>query len=111
VPDTDTIVVEIFDPPLCCPSGLCGPTVDPALLDINEALLRVKQQYDGQLTVERYTLPHQVGKFMQTTTVMAILRSQGAGALPITLVGGRILVQGRYPSYEELADAVAAPGR
>jgi hypothetical protein len=111
VNDTDRIVVEIFDPPMCCPGGLCGPTVDPALLDINEALLRVKQQHDGQLTVERYMLPHQVGKFMQTAPVMTLLHSQGAGALPITLVGGRVLVQGRYPSYQELADAVGAPGR
>jgi hypothetical protein len=108
VSETGKIVVEIFDPPMCCIGGVCGPTVDPALLDINEALLRLKQQHDGQVAVERYMLPHQVGKFMQAAPVMAILRSQGAGALPITLVGDRIIVQGRYPSYQELADAVAA---
>lgn len=60
------IVVEIFDPPMCCPGGLCGPVIDPALLEVNEALLRVRQQYDGRVTVERYLLPQQVGKFMES---------------------------------------------
>jgi len=31
-------VVEFFDPPMCCPSGLCGPTLDQTLLDVNEMI-------------------------------------------------------------------------
>ena len=31
--------VEFFDPPMCCPTGLCGPTLDQTLLDINEMIL------------------------------------------------------------------------
>lgn len=27
--DVTTIKVEIFDPPMCCPGGLCGPAIDP----------------------------------------------------------------------------------
>ncbi|MBP6774755.1 MAG: arsenic metallochaperone ArsD family protein, partial [Gemmatimonadaceae bacterium] len=26
--------VAVFDPALCCPTGVCGPGVDPALLQI-----------------------------------------------------------------------------
>jgi hypothetical protein len=23
--------LDVFDPPLCCPAGVCGPRVDPVL--------------------------------------------------------------------------------
>ncbi|MCL6429778.1 MAG: arsenic metallochaperone ArsD family protein [Anaerolineae bacterium] len=36
--------LEIFDPPLCCPTGLCGPTVDKTLLDVNEMVLTSSAQ-------------------------------------------------------------------
>jgi hypothetical protein len=28
--------VEIFDAPMCCPTGLCGPTLDQTLLDVKQ---------------------------------------------------------------------------
>ena len=31
--------VEIFDPPLCCPTGLCGPVLDTTLVDLSEAIV------------------------------------------------------------------------
>ena len=81
--------VEIFDPPLCCPTGICGPTIDPALLDAQEALLRVQSEFDGRVRVERYALGQQPGKFMQQPEVVARLKAQGVTVLPITVVGGR----------------------
>ncbi|HDH53272.1 MAG TPA: arsenic metallochaperone ArsD family protein, partial [Nitrospirae bacterium] len=27
--------VEIYDPAMCCSSGMCGPSIDPALVKIN----------------------------------------------------------------------------
>ena len=36
--------VEIFDPPMCCPTGLCGPTLDQTLLDVNEMILRLQAE-------------------------------------------------------------------
>ncbi|MDH3390414.1 MAG: arsenic metallochaperone ArsD family protein, partial [Desulfobulbaceae bacterium] len=24
--------IEIYDPPMCCPTGVCGPNVDPELV-------------------------------------------------------------------------------
>jgi len=53
------ITLEIFDPPMCCPGGMCGPASDPALLDINEAILKLKKEVGGMLTVERYLLSQQ----------------------------------------------------
>lgn len=101
------ILVEIFDPPMCCPGGLCGPMIDPALLEINEALLRLRKDYDGRVAVERYLLPQQVGKFMALPEIMETLRAEGVQALPMTLVNRRLIARGRYPTYRELAEATA----
>ena len=104
--------VEIFDPPLCCPTGICGPTIDPALLDAQEALLRVQSEFDGRVRVERYALGQQPGNFMQQPEVVARLKAQGVTVLPITVVGGRAVKEKAYPAYEELRawieDAIAA---
>lgn len=98
--------IEIFDPPLCCPSGLCGPTIDPALLDINEALLWIRKEFDGRVSVQRYLLGQQAAKFMQNQEVMKLLQSKGISVLPITAIDGRIMMVGRYPRYEELVAAI-----
>lgn len=94
--------IEIFDPPLCCPTGICGPTIDPALLDLQEALLRVQSEFDGRVQVERYALGQQPGKFMQQPEVVARLKAQGVSVLPITVVGGRAVKEKVYPTYAEL---------
>ncbi len=109
------MIVEIFDPPLCCPTGICGPTIDPALLDAQEAILRVQSEFDGRVRVERYALGQQPGKFMQQPEVLARLRAQGVAALPITVVGGRALKEKAYPVYAELRawieEAIASEGK
>ena len=104
--------VEIIDPPLCCPTGICGPAIDPALLDAQEAILRVQSEFDGRVRVERYALGQQPGKFMQQPEVVTRLKAQGVTVLPITVVGGRAVKEKAYPAYEELRawieDAIAA---
>jgi hypothetical protein len=103
--------IEIFDPPLCCPTGVCGPTIDPALLDVQEAILRVQSEFDGRVRVERYALGQQPGKFMLQPEVATRLKAQGVTVLPITLVDGRAVKEKAYPAYTELLswieDAVA----
>ncbi len=95
-------IIEIFDPPLCCPSGLCGPTIDPALLDVNEAILKLKSEFDGRATIGRYLLGQQPGKFVQQTAVIERLKASGISVLPITVVNGVIKKERAYPSYMEL---------
>ena len=94
--------IEIFDPPLCCPSGLCGPDIDPALLDINEALLKIKKDFNGSVNVERYILSQQGPKFMQQPEVMKRLQANGVAMLPLTLVDGKVVKEKEYPSYDEI---------
>ena len=98
----EAVIVEIFDPPMCCPTGLCGPVVDPALLDIYGAVLKIKAEYDGRAVVERYVLGQQPGKFMQQPEVIRRLKATGVAILPVTVVDGVVVKEKVYPSYEEL---------
>lgn len=95
--------IEVFDPPMCCPTGVCGPNVDPALLAIQEAILALQKE---GFAVERFSLSHQIDKFMQNQTVATLLNEKGLEVLPVTLIDGEIFKSGTYPSYEELAKAV-----
>ncbi|HHW19251.1 MAG TPA: arsenite efflux transporter metallochaperone ArsD [Firmicutes bacterium] len=100
--------VQSFDPPMCCPTGLCGPTIDPVLLDINEAITTLKLE---GVTVERYLLNAQPQAFLANPEVLQMVRERQLAVLPITVVDGRIVKTGAYPTLEELRDALSAPDR
>ncbi len=96
---TSTAVVEFFDPPMCCPTGLCGPTLDQALLDVNEMVLTL--QAEG-FQVERYQMTGQPQAFLSNPDVMRLVREQQMAALPITIVRGQVVKVGAYPTLLEL---------
>ena len=96
---TSTAVVELFDPPMCCPTGLCGPTLDQTLLDVNEMILTL--QAEGH-TVERYQMTGQPQAFLSNPDVMRLVREQQMAALPITVVRGQVVKVGAYPTLAEI---------
>lgn len=96
---TSTAVVEMFDPPMCCPTGLCGPTLDQTLLDVNEMILAL--QADG-VTVARYQMTGQPQAFLNNPEVMRLVREQQMAALPITVVRGQVVKVGAYPTLNEV---------
>lgn len=98
--------VEVFEPPMCCPSGLCGPEIDPALLDLSESILRLEKEFNGRVMFGRYALNQQPARFAENQEVMDLIRSEGVGVLPVTCVDGRLLKRGAYPPYEELVNAI-----
>ncbi len=94
-----TPAVEIFDPPMCCPTGLCGPTLDQTLLDVSDMILAL--QSDG-LQVERYQMTSHPHKFINNADVMRLVREKQMAALPITLIHGQIIKMGAYPTLAEV---------
>lgn len=93
--------VEFFDPPMCCPTGICGPTIDQDLLDINEL---VKDLKDEGYLVERYQMTSHPAKFTSNPEVMALIREKQMEALPIILVRGAIFAEGHYPKREVIQE-------
>ena len=95
--------VEFFDPPMCCPTGLCGPTLDQTLLDVNEMILAL--QHDNVL-VERYQMAGNPNAFLSNPEVMKLVRERQMDALPIIVVRGKVIKVGAYPSSEEIRTAL-----
>ena len=91
--------VEIFDLPLCCPSGVCGPTVDQTLLDVNEMILALKRE---GIRVERYQMAGNPAAFLNNAEVMCLVRERQMAALPITVVQGHVIKVGAYPTLAEV---------
>jgi len=87
--------VEFFDAPMCCSSGLCGPTVDQTLLDVNEMVLELKAE---GIRLERYQMSTHPGAFMSNQEVMRLVREREMAGLPITAVRERVIKTGAYPS-------------
>ena len=96
---TQTAVVEFFDPPMCCPTGLCGPTLDQTLLDVNEMILSL--QAEG-LVVARYQMTGQPQAFLGNPDVMRLVREKQMAALPISVVHGKVVKVGAYPTLNEV---------
>jgi len=95
--------VEFFDPPMCCPTGLCGPTLDQTLLDVNEMIMTL--QHDN-LRVERYQMASNPNAFLGNAEVMNLVREKQMDALPIIVVRGKVIKVGAYPSAEEIRAAL-----
>jgi hypothetical protein len=95
--------VEIFDPPMCCPTGVCGPTIDPALLDMNEMVLTL--QGEG-IVVARYQMASHAQQFVNNREVFRLVREKQLTALPITVVSGRVIKIGAYPTLAEVREAM-----
>lgn len=95
--------VEFFDPPMCCPSGLCGPTLDQTLLDINEMIVSLQKE---NLRVERYQMASNPNAFLGNAEVMKLVREKQMEALPIIVVRGRVMKVGAYPSASEIRVAL-----
>lgn len=98
-----TAEVQIFDPPLCCPTGLCGPTLDQTLLDVDEMVLEL--QADGY-GVERYQMTSHPQAFLGNPEVMSLVRERQLEALPITVVRSRVIKAGAYPVPSEVRAAL-----
>lgn len=95
--------VEFFDPPMCCPTGLCGPTLDQTLLDVSEIILALQRE---NLRVERYQMASDPNAFLANAEVMKLVREKQMEALPIIVVHGKIMKSGSYPSLAEVQTAL-----
>jgi len=91
--------VEIFDPPLCCPTGLCGPVLDTTLVDLSEAIFTLEAE--GR-TVVRHMMTADPQAFMRNRDVYDLIRARQLEVLPITVIGGRIVKTDTYPTLAEL---------
>ena len=93
--------VEIFDPAMCCSTGVCGPSVDPNLTRVASAVYSMEQK---GVVIKRFNLANDPAAFADNETVNQVLQEKGVDALPITLLDGEVAKVGVYPTNEEFAE-------
>lgn len=92
--------IQVFDPPMCCSTGVCGPSVDPVLVRFAADLDWLRRQ---GVDVERHNLSQEPADFVGNAVVKDALAKDGNDCLPLTLVDGTVACRGSYPTREALA--------
>lgn len=93
--------VEVYDPAMCCSTGVCGPSVDPQLTKVAKQLSVLEA---NGVIVERFNLSTDTQAFVENELVSAHLQREGELALPITIVDGEVKKTKAYPTEKELSD-------
>ena len=91
--------ITVFDPAMCCSTGVCGPSVDPELVRFAADLDGIASE---GVSVERFNLAQQPEAFVAHPEVTEALRERGDQALPVVIVDGRKVMEGAYPSRAQL---------
>lgn len=92
--------IQVFDPALCCSTGVCGPDIDTALVHFAADV----QWLQGQgVDVRRHNLASEPRAFMASPVVRTTLQTEGTDCLPLVLVDGAIVSRGAYPARDALA--------
>ncbi|MGG2015581.1 arsenite efflux transporter metallochaperone ArsD [Bacillus sp. S10(2024)] len=92
--------IEIFDPAMCCSTGVCGPSVDPELIRISVAVNNLKNK---GIDVTRYNLASEPDAFANNSVISQLLMEKGPEVLPVTLIDGKIVKEKTHLTIEELA--------
>lgn len=90
--------IQVYDPPMCCSTGICGTDIDPDLVSF-AAMLSMFEA--NGIKIERFNLGQQPMAFVDNPSVKALLDSEGVEALPLILWDGEVYLKGRYPTKEE----------
>lgn len=91
----------IFDPAMCCSTGVCGPSVNPELLRISTTINNLNNK---GILVERYNLTSNPQIFVDNKTINELLMEKGVDVLPVTMLEGKVVKMGSYPTNEEICN-------
>jgi acetyl esterase/lipase len=90
--------IQVYDPAMCCSSGVCGPDIDPILPQVAAFLHQLKEH---GVAVERFNLSQQPMAFVQNPEVKSLLQSEGTEVLPLFFIDGQLILKGAYPDHDK----------
>ena len=93
-------MIQVFEGPLCCNTGVCGPDPDQALVDFTADLDWLTRQ---GVSVRRANLAQDPAAFADSAVARAFVQKVGASGLPLIVADDVTVATGRYPSRAELA--------
>lgn len=93
----------IYEPALCCSTGVCGPSVDENLIRVTSVMQQVRKM-DGKQMI-RYNLSANPNAFIRNESVTQLIQEKGADCLPVTVLDDETIVKiDEYPTNKEIAD-------
>ncbi|EHO06184.1 arsenite efflux transporter metallochaperone ArsD [Myroides odoratimimus] len=93
--------VKIYDPALCCPTGLCGVNIDPELMRIAVVIESLKKK---GILVERFNLRDNPQVYVDTKVVNDFIQKESINNFPITTLNGVIVLTKSYPSNKQISE-------
>lgn len=97
------VTLQVYDTPMCCASGVCGPQVDPKPARFAADLDWVERQ---GVAVRRYNPSQEPEAFLSNPAVLSALQSLGSQCLPLVIWEGKMLAAGGYPDRATLERAL-----
>ena len=91
----------IYDPAMCCSTGVCGPSIDPELLRVASIISNLKTK---GIIIERHNLSGNPHAFVANESINQLLKKHGPEILPATVVDGQIVKTKAYPTNDEFAN-------
>lgn len=92
--------IEIYDPAMCCSTGVCGPSIDTNLLRVATTINTLAEK---GITIKRFNLGSEPQAFIANKKINDLLQKEGAEVLPVTLVDGEVAKTKEYPTNEEFS--------
>ena len=96
--------IRIYEPAMCCSTGVCGVSVDPELLRMSSLVEKLDKK---GIDIKRFNLNNAPQEFVENKKVNEILNEKGEDILPLTMVDDEIIKSGAYPSNEELEEILS----
>lgn len=96
----------IFDPAMCCSTGVCGPSVDENLIRVSTVINRLKKK---DILIERHNLTDNPKIFIDNKEINEMINNEGIDVLPITTVDGEVVKTKEYPTNEEFCKLLDVP--
>lgn len=92
--------IVIFDPPMCCSSGLCGPNPDQTLIDLQSLVTELQK---SGVEVERFIITQSPEKFKENPEVIKLIQDNDLKILPVTTLNGKVVKKSSYPTPSEFS--------
>lgn len=103
----DVAAIKVYDPPMCCSTGVCGPSVDPELIRFARDVAWLKHH---EVDVARFNLAQEPAAFVQNPTILALLNQEDTACLPVVIINDEVISTKVYPSRAELLAVLGLAG-
>jgi len=92
--------LKIYDPAMCCPTGVCGTDVDTRLVQLANFLTTLD---NSKIDVNRYGLTTEPQAYVENKEVSRILNEEGVDSLPLFFIDDELVFKGDYPEVPALS--------